>query len=466
MAPRIAVLGMESGGFVRRLARGLAAVAELSGASYALADAPARSLERAAESLRAELAGLDPAATVEAHPGDRRPALEGADYIVMDLRPADSEAQRLDVDIPLKYGVDQGAGRRFSAAAIALGQRCCPVVLDVCRDIHEVAGEDPLLFSRGAPVGVNTWTATHYGEVPCLGVTHGVEEARGRVAAVIEYLANGSARRPVRAGDVDVTAMGIDGLAWFVRVIHDGRDWCDRLPEGFSVHPVYSRLERVRLELLRHFGHYAVGGEDPGESAFAWFCRERDLPAGAKPGSRAPSAVRLGADASGAGDGTDAAREPVARAIEALETGRVYRGHFCVANGEAVANLPDDAIVAAPCYFDRNGVSVPAAGPLPTGCAAVCSQLSNVQRLTVEAAVEGDLSKWRQAVLVDPLAGAVCTPSQAGMMVDELLYAQRAWLPQYADEITGAKRRLAARRRAAPASSHSPRARKNKMRNA
>ena len=43
--------------------------------------------------------------------------------------------------------------------------------------------------------------------------------------------------------------------------------------------------------------------------------------------------------------------------IEGLETGRVYRGHFNVVNNGVIANLPDDAIIEAPGYVDRNGIS-------------------------------------------------------------------------------------------------------------
>ena len=59
--------------------------------------------------------------------------------------------------------------------------------------------------------------------------------------------------------------------------------------------------------------------------------------------------------------------------IEGLETGRVYRGHFNVVNNGVISNLPDDAIIEAPGYVDRNGISMPLVGDLPLGLAAVCN---------------------------------------------------------------------------------------------
>lgn len=111
--------------------------------------------------------------------------------------------------------------------------------------------------------------------------------------------------------------------------------------------------------------------------------------------------------------------------IEGLETGRVYRGHFNVVNNGTITNLPDDCIVEVPGYVDGNGVSIPRVGDLPAGCAAVCQQSVSVQRLAVEAAVKGDIVLLRQAMMLDPLVGAVCTLAEIDRMTDEMLVAGR-----------------------------------------
>jgi alpha-galactosidase len=66
----------------------------------------------------------------------------------------------------------------------------------------------------------------------------------------------------------------------------------------------------------------------------------------------------------------------------------------------------------------------------------------NVQRMSVRAAMTGDVGLLKLAVLHDPLVGAICTPEEVWQMVDELLVAQAKWLPQYADAIPAAKERL------------------------
>ena len=77
------------------------------------------------------------------------------------------------------------------------------------------------------------------------------------------------------------------------------------------------------------------------------------------------------------------------------------------------------------------------------GCAAVCSQSIWVQRLAVEAAVEGNVEFLKQAALLDPLTGAVCNPPEVWQMIDEMLIAQQEWLPQYTEAIAEAKKHWA-----------------------
>ena len=111
-------------------------------------------------------------------------------------------------------------------------------------------------------------------------------------------------------------------------------------------------------------------------------------------------------------------------------------------NHGTITNLADECIVEVPCFVDGNGISVPKVGNLPLGCAAVCSQSSWVQRLSVEAAVHGDITLLRQAAMMDPLTGAVCNPPEIFQMVDEMLVAEEEWLPQYREAIAEAKERL------------------------
>jgi alpha-galactosidase len=60
----------------------------------------------------------------------------------------------------------------------------------------------------------------------------------------------------------------------------------------------------------------------------------------------------------------------------------------------------------------------------------------------VQAALRGDVTLLKQAMLHDPLVGAVCNPEEVWQLTDEMLVAQAEWLPQYAAAIPAAQARL------------------------
>ena len=84
-----------------------------------------------------------------------------------------------------------------------------------------------------------------------------------------------------------------------------------------------------------------------------------------------------------------------------------------------------------PCLVDANGVQPTAIERYPPQLAALNRTNINVQELTVEAALSGDVEAVHHAVMLDPLTAAVCTLTQIRSVVDEMLGAQARWLPQF-----------------------------------
>jgi alpha-galactosidase len=235
------------------------------------------------------------------------------------------------------------------------------------------------------------------------------------------------------------------------------------LLEGFEQHPVFSKTEKVRIDMLRRFGYYTTESNGHVSEYVPWY-RKRpeeinrwiDLSSwinGETGGylrvtregrdwfvTEAPKLRESPADTYSY---DTRSHEHGSWIIEARETGRIYRGHFNVVNNGCISNLPDDAIVEVPGYVDRNGMNIPRVGELPLACAAICNASISVQRLAVEAAVHADVTLLKQAMMLDPLVGAVCDPYEISQMTDEMLVAQARWLPQYVDEIPKAQARLA-----------------------
>lgn len=451
---KVAIIGAGSIGFTRRIVGDILMVPEFrDGIEFAFHDISKRNLDMVYRLCRRDMKANGTRSKLKATL-NRRDALRNANYVFCVVRIGGLEAFQTDIDIPLRYGVDQCVGDTLCAGGIMYGQRTIPAMLDFCGDTAEVAAPDCMFISHVNPMAMNTWACARHGYgVHFVGLCHGVE---GGIHQIAEALG-------VKKAELDYVCAGINHQTWYIQVKHKGKDMTGKLLKAFEAHPVYSKTEKARIDMLRRFGFYCtesnghlseyvpwyrkrlkeirkwidmsswINGETGGYLRVCiegrnWF--ETDFPNWMKGEAQkyAPE---------------NRSGEHGSYIMEALETGRVYRGHFNVVNRGSIANLPSDAVVEVPGYVDGTGINIPIVGDLPSGCAAVCNNSINVQRLSVEAAVKGDDNLLRQAMMVDPLVGAVCNPPEIWQMVDEFLVAQARWLPQYKRAIAAAERRLA-----------------------
>jgi alpha-galactosidase len=452
MGCAIAFIGAGSIGFTRKLVADLMTVPGLADIELRLMDVDRQNLERVSGLVKRDLAanGMNRVAVRETL--DQREAVTGASYVLSVARIGGLEAFRYDVEIPLRFGVDQCVGDTICAGGIMYGQRTIPFILGLCRDIRDVGAPDAILLNYVNPMAMNTWAANKYGRVRTIGLCHGVQHGHSQIAEALGL--------PKK--DVDIVCAGINHQTWYIQVSHKGVDMTGRLLEAFERHPEYSRQERVRIDMLRRFGYYSTESNGHLSEYLPWYRKRREEIEGwidhsewihGETGGYLRHATELRnkftEEYDSLKNGPPAHFDPSQRSeehgsyiIEGLETGRVYRGHFNMINNGRIANLPHDAVVEAPGYVDATGIWMPVVGDLPLGPAAVCSASISVQRLAVEAAVRGDDALLRQAMMMDPLVGAVCNPQEIWRMVDEMLVAEQQWLPQYAAAVAEAQRRV------------------------
>ena len=235
-----------------------------------------------------------------------------------------------------------------------------------------------------------------------------------------------------------------------------------KLLDALKADPDIARTEKVRIDMMKHFGYFSTESNGHLSEYVPWYRKHTEnihkyIDLGVWINGETGGYLRVCTEGRNwfETDFPNWLKEPPyeykeekrsgehgGRIIEALETGRVYRGHFNVINDGAITNLPDDCVVEVPGYVDKNGISIPKVGDLPLGCAACCMSNVSVQRLAVHAALNGDITLLRQAMLLDPLVGAACEPDAIYQMTDELLIEEAEWLPQYAQEIERAKARV------------------------
>ena len=459
------MIGAGSIGFTRRLMRDILSVPELSDTTFSFTDISQANLDMVTRLCQRDIQESGAPARLLATT-DRRAAIEGSDYILCMIRQGGLDAFQLDIDIPLKYGIDQCVGDTLCAGGIMYGQRTIPALLDFCKDIREVAKPGALFLNYSNPMAMNTWACNKYGGVKTIGLCHGVQGAHWQITDCVERWAKKNGMLPSEAKlhrrDVHVVAAGLNHQTWFVQIEWNGIDMVPLLLEMFESHPEYSHTEKVRIDVLRRFGYFSTESNGHLSEYVPWYRKRTDqilqwIDLSSWINGETGGYLRVCTEGRNwfETDFPNWLNEPAldlatyqrseehgSYIIEALETGRVYRGHFNIVNQGHITNLPDGCVVEIPAYVDRTGINVPVVGDLPLACAATCSASARVQEMSVEAALRGDVTLLKQAMLHDPLSAAVCNPEEIWQLTDEMLVAQAAWLPQYATQIPAAQARL------------------------
>ncbi len=498
---KIAMVGAGSIGFTRRLMRDILAVPELQNTTFAFSDISKQNLKMVTQLCQRDIdfgsANGKLPATLQSTT-DRRAAIADADYVLCMIRQGGLEAFQTDIDIPLQYGVDQCVGDTLCAGGLMYAQRTIPAMLDFCKDIRETAKPNALFLNYSNPMAMNTWACNKYGGVQTIGLCHGIMGGHWQITSCIEHWAKANKLIPGNYGtlgtrsnpdgpfskmhrdEVDIVCAGINHQTWYIQIQWRGIDFINdcgksatingktvRIPtmlELFLAHPDYPRTEKVRIDVLKRFGYYStesnghlseyvpwyrkrtseikkwidlsswINGETGGYLRVCtegrnWF--ETDFPNWLK---ETPKPIT----------NAERSEEHGSYIIESLQTGRPYRGHFNVVNHNHITNLPNGCIIEIPGYVDANGINMPVVGDLPLACAATCSASVRVQEMGMEAAVQGDVTLLKQAMLHDPLVGAVCDTNEIWQLTDDMLVQQRKWLPNFAKkDIDAAAKRLA-----------------------
>jgi alpha-galactosidase len=452
MTFKITIIGAGSVGFTKKLCSDILKVAEFEDIEIALTDINDHNLQMIAQIIRriVEVNGLKTRVSATT---DRRRALEGARYVMNVVRIGGLEAFADDIRIPLKYGVDQCVGDTLCAGGLLYAQRGISALMEFCQDIREVSEPGALLLNYANPMAMMTWAAIDHGQVNTVGLCHGVQNGHRQIARALGL--------PME--ETDVICSGINHQTWYLDIRHKGEKVSyERLLAAMESHPVFSRQEKVRIDVLKRFGYYSTESNGHLSEYLPWYRKRPDqimdwismddwihgetggyLRYTTENRNWFETDFPKFLDEAGVPlTGYTRTDEHASHILEALETGRVYRGHFNVKNGGIIRNLPDDCIVESPGFVDRFGINMVEGITLPDACAATCNASVSVQRMGMKAAISGDVMLLKQAVLHDPLVGAICTPEEVWQMVDELLVAQAEWLPQYAHAIPEATERL------------------------
>jgi alpha-galactosidase len=423
---KVTLIGAGSVVFARTLIGDLLTFPALAdGTTLALMDIDEERLRVSEIAARRIVATLGVNATVEAT-DDRRAALDGADYVMTMIQVGGYRpATVTDFELPKRFGVRQTIGDTLGIGGIMRALRTIPVLLDVCSDMEELC-PDALLLQYVNPMAMVCWAIARSTQIRTVGLCHSVQSTARELAADVG----------LPADEIEYTCAGINHLAFYLELRHRGRDLYPVL-RGKKDIPDWNR---VRYEVLRHFGYFCTESSEHLAEYVPWFIKrarpdlvERfNVPLDEYPRRCEAQIVEWEELRASLEDG---ARMPVTRSseysagiINALETGEPFRFNGNVMNDGFVDNLPH-CCVEVPCVVDERGIRPQAVGALPPQLAALIQTNVNVQALAVEAALTRRREHVYHAAMLDPHTAAELSLVEIRDLVDLLLEAHGELVP-------------------------------------
>lgn len=431
---KITLLGVGSG-FTQPLATDIMLIPGIEGGTMALVDIDAERLELSRQLVKkvAEKTGNQWEIIGST---DRREVLADSDYVISFIEVSGVETVRFDNDIPLRYGISQCIGDTVGPGGIFKALRTVPAWLEILEDV-EVLAPNSLIINYTNPMSIMTLAAVSVTDLQVIGLCHSVQGSSRQLA---DYVG-------VPYNEMTWQCAGINHLAWFTEYSHKGQDLYPLLMEKCRRDPEFIKKDHVRFNTMLNLGYFVT--ESSGhfseyvpyfrkrEALIDQYCGEaylggRSFYANEWPTWRKNRDLKTARLLSGEeAININRSHEYASVIIEAIEKNQPAVIHGSVANTGLIENLPQTGVVEVPVMIDRNGLNPCYYGWLPPQCAALCQAHMSVYECTVQAILEGNKEAIYHAMMLDPLASAVCSLDEIRQMTDEMLEAERDYLPEF-----------------------------------
>ncbi|HJW22421.1 MAG TPA: 6-phospho-beta-glucosidase [Candidatus Limnocylindrales bacterium] len=363
--------------------------------------------------------------------GSQPEAIDGANFVLIQLRVGGQAARLVDETLPPRYGT---IGQETTGAGgFAKALRTVPLVLSIAEDVGRRAAAGAWIVDFTNPVGIVTQALLDEGH-----------RAIGLCNVAIGFQREFARRYGVEPERVELEHVGLNHLSWERAVRVDG---VDRLPEildgggpdelaGWVGSP--AEIIRVTRSIpsyyLKYFYRFDEVLRDQVDGAHTRAVEVMDIEGELLDMYRNPNLDtkpkllerRGGAFYS----------EAAAQLIASLHDGRGDVQVVDIRNGprpgtggpRALPDLPDAAVVEVPARITREGAVPLELAPLAPEMRGLVQAVKAYEELTIEAARTGSRDVALRALLANPL---VARWSIANALLEPLLEANRRYLPRF-----------------------------------
>jgi 6-phospho-beta-glucosidase len=363
---------------------------------------------------------------------DRSAALDGADFVLTQLRVGQIPARILDERIPLDHGVigqeTTGPGGFMKAL------RSIPVLFGICDDVARLCPEAWILnFANPSgivseavlrhktrrfiglcnnPINTTAWVAKTFNVAPheafveFAGVNHVTWGRRAYVRGrdvTAEALA-------AMAGAHSLNAKNVPAMAWPKELL----DAMDGIPSSYIKY--YTMPDEMLADALaKHRAGKPCRAEEVAEVEAALFAKYADPALDRKPEELSKRGGALYSEAA-------------LRLVAAIHGDRHDIQCVNTLNRGALPDLADDVAVEVNCMIDARGATPLLVGRINPFIRGILQRVKCFEELTVAAAVSGDRRLALEALASNPLVPSI---GVAQKLLDAMLEANRPYLPQF-----------------------------------
>lgn len=357
---------------------------------------------------------------------ERKEALEGADYVISQIRVGGNAQRIVDEKIPLRFGI---VGQETTGpGGFAKALRTIPVMLSIAADMERLSPQ-AWLINFTNPSGLITEALLKHSKAQVIGLCN---LPINMIHTVAGYLGVSPQR-------VSLDYVGLNHLSWAKGVYLDGREvtrevLTKAVAEARQAAKGHSPFSPELLEALgmlpcyylRYYYHHDEvlkeqkrAGKSRGEEVQE--IEERLLAMYAD-----PHLVRKPKELEKRGG---ALYSTAAVSLIAAIVGNKNEVHIVNSrNRGAIADLPEDSVVELPCLVGAAGATPLTVGYLPVAIRGLIQAVKAYEEITIEAAVTGDRRIALQALLNHPLVPSF---EVAKALLNAILEANSDYLPQF-----------------------------------
>jgi 6-phospho-beta-glucosidase len=353
--------------------------------------------------------------------GDRDRAIEGADFVICQLRIGGQAARFVDETLPLRFGC---IGQETTGpGGFAKALRTIPVVLELAEETARRGASDAWFVDFTNPVGIVTQALLDEGH-RALGLCNVAIDIQRRIAQ--EFRVD-----PPR---VRLEHVGLNHLSWERAVFVDDEDVLPAMLDDRA--DAIAELVEMPADLLRLLRTI------PSSYLRYYYMTARVLEEQRTQPSRAEEvmAIERGLLDLYKDPSLDSKpellekrggafySEAAAQLVTSLATGDGDVQVVDVRNGGAMPDLPDDAVVEIPARIELDGAHPAPLAPLAPEMLGLVEAAKAYERLAATAAMTGSREAALKALLANPLVDGYET---AAALLDPLLEANRQHLPRF-----------------------------------